>query len=341
MSRFARLSSLSVAALSLVTLAALGALGTASCAASVADPHAASVAPPTPTKARVGVYTSDAAGFDTKTVWFDTGREIVVFDAQFTERHAKEALAAIRAESASPIRYLVITHPNPDKFNGALVFRRAGATVVASRATAAAIPGVHAYKRAFFVETAKMFAPSDYPEEATVDLTFDGELTLDTDAGHITLRELCHSGVSSTQTVGFFSEANALAVGDLVHHKAHAWLEGGIVNGRPTPDLTAWQLALDELLAFEGATVYGGRGEAAPVAEAVASQKAYLVVADKLVRDYVRELGDSARAELDGPRAAEHYAALAKRFAAAFPERQLGYLVQYGVYGLARAALGD
>jgi hypothetical protein len=36
----------------------------------------------------VGEFVSDASGFDTKSFWVDTGKEIVVFDAQFTLGHA-------------------------------------------------------------------------------------------------------------------------------------------------------------------------------------------------------------------------------------------------------------
>lgn len=52
---------------------------------------------------------------------------------------------------------MVITHPNPDKFNGLSAFQDAGAEVIASEATAAAMLGVQGYKKAFFVGTG-MFA---------------------------------------------------------------------------------------------------------------------------------------------------------------------------------------
>lgn len=288
----------------------------------------------------VGSWVSDQAGFDTRSHWVDTGREAVVFDAQFTDRHAEELVKAIGAETTSPIRFVVITHPNPDKFNGASVFRALGAKVVASRATAAAIPGVHAYKRAFFVDVAKMIPEGEYPAEPVIDVTFEGELRLPTEAGEIVLRELEHPGVSSTQTVGWAPAAEALFVGDLVHHGVHAWLEGGIVDGAPRPDLASWSAALDELRAFEGATVHGGRGEAAPVSAAIEEQKQYLLQAERLVRMYVDELGDR-RDELNGPEAGVHHAAIMARFEAAFPGRGLAYLVQYGVYGLAGAIAAE
>ncbi|APR86483.1 putative cyclase [Minicystis rosea] len=279
-------------------------------------------------------FTSDAAGFDTHSHWLDTGREVVVFDAQFTAGLAKKLIAEIQSKTAHPIRYLVVTHPNPDKFNGASAFQAIGAKVVASESTAKAIPGVHAYKKYYFVNVAKMFTDATYPEEAKIDITFKGDLDLSLDGrAQVKLHELSHRGVSSTQTVAFIPALNGLVVGDLVHHKAHAWLEGGIVGGKPAPDLSSWKLALDELSAYKDATVYGGRGEAAKVAEAVKAEQAYLDAMNALVTKYVADLG-AAKGELGGPKAGEHHKKIAGLAAKAYPDYALPYLIEYGAYGL-------
>jgi hypothetical protein len=133
--------------------------------------------------------------------------------------------------------------------------------------------------------------------------------------------------------VAYLPRRQGLIVGDLVHHKAHAWLEGGIRDGKGVPDLGAWKAALEELNAWKGATVYGGRGESAPVEEAVAEQQRYLDGMEALVKAYATELG-SRKAELCGDGAAAHYEALTKRAAETSPDYALPYMVQYGVYGL-------
>ncbi|HEU0113953.1 MAG TPA: MBL fold metallo-hydrolase, partial [Thermomicrobiales bacterium] len=180
---------------------------------------------------RLLIFESDANGFNTKTFFYDTGDRVVAFDTQFTPDLAKQAIAALRAVTDNPIAYAVISHPNPDKFNGIPAFQAAGAKAVASRATAEAMPGVQAYKKAFFVG-AGMFTDATYPALGAIDQSFSGTTTLDLGSGkRVELRELAQPGVSSTQTVAFIPEVNALIVGDLVHHRAHAWLEGGIVNG--------------------------------------------------------------------------------------------------------------
>lgn len=284
--------------------------------------------------AEVARYTSDANGFDTHSYFYDTGAEVVVFDAQFTEAEAEKVLAAIRAKTAHPIRYVVVTHPNPDKFNGVGVFQRAGAKVVASEATAAAIPAVHAFKKYYWVSVAQMFTEQTYPAQATVDITFQGtyRLPLEGDAA-VELTELRNPGVTVTQTVAYLPRRKALIVGDLVHFKAHAWLEGGLRDGKVVPDLGAWKAALDELGAWKGATVYGGRGEGAPVETAIAEQQRYLDGMEALVKAYAAELG-SRKPELCGDGASAHHAALAERASQTFADYALPYMVQYSVYGL-------
>jgi glyoxylase-like metal-dependent hydrolase (beta-lactamase superfamily II) len=321
----------------------LGALITASlpaCADAEATPQATlSLQTFTSDASGLQTFTSDASGFDTHSFYLDTGREVVVFDAQFTEPLAEALLKDIQAHTTSPIRYVVITHPNPDKMNGVGVFQRQGAKVIASDATAAAIPGVHAYKKYYFVQLAKMFTDATYPPQAKPDITFQGEHRLALEGGaEVTLKTLTHPGVSSTQTVAHIPALGALVVGDLIHHRAHAWLEGGIVDGQPHPDLTAWRAALDELTAAYPAstTVYGGRGERAPLSEAVAAQRAYLTKLNDLVLAHIKGLDaptlDALRSDAATQQA--HSAQLTAAAAAAFPDYALPYMITYGVYGL-------
>ena len=286
-------------------------------------------------------FTSGPAGFDTHSFFVDTGKEVVVFDAQFTPDLAKQAIAEIRAKTASPIAYVVVTHPNPDKFNGVRAFQDIGARAVASEQTAAAIPSVHAYKKYYFVNVAKLFSEQTYPQEARIDLTFRGDHVLSLGSGHtVRLHALRSAGVTTTQTVAHVPAARALFVGDLVHHRAHAWLEGGIVGGKAVPSIAAWKDALAELLPYGDATVYGGRGDAAAMPEAVAAQTQYLTDIESLVRAYVTSLGANAKAELSGPNAGQHYKKLAEQAAQKHPQHALPYMIEYGVYGLVNLIVG-
>jgi glyoxylase-like metal-dependent hydrolase (beta-lactamase superfamily II) len=290
--------------------------------------------------AAIGVYTSDwARGFQTRTVFYDTGTEVIAFDAQFTPDLAREAIQAIDAATGGkPITYLVITHPNPDKFNGVGPFRARGAKIVASAATANAIPAVHAYKKNFWINVAKQFTDATYPPEATVDETFDGTRTLTSNGHTVVLSELANAAVTSTQTVAFVADENALVVGDVVHYRAHAWLEGPIPAGDadastlPGPDLAAWARALDELQSSHGdARVFGGRGGEDPVggvtvSDAASEQKAYLARMKDIVTADLARVGIADRPGL--------YAAIEKDAQAAFPAYVLPDMIQFGVYGL-------
>lgn len=286
----------------------------------------------------LGVHQSDQNGFDTRTYWYDDGREVTVFDTQFVPQLTEAMVAAIRKQSANPITRVVVTHPNPDKFNGLSVLHGLGAVSIASEATAGAIAGVDSYKRYFWVKIAKAFTDETYPKVEPIKQTFSGRQVITLKSGEtITLTELKNAGVSSTQTVARIDATGDLIVGDLVHHNAHAWLEGGIVGGKPNPNLNSWIAALDELRGLGGKTVRGGRGDDSPVEEAVSQQQTYLRGMDQIVTDYVAKLGP-AKAELDDPAKAQaHYNKIQERAVERFPNMRLAYLVGYGVYGLVNA----
>ena len=279
-------------------------------------------------------FTSDVSGFDTNTYYYDTGQEVVVFDTQFTEDLAQQMIEDIQTHTNSPIRYVVITHPNPDKFNGVGPFRELGAKIVASKATAEAIPEVHAYKKYYFVNIAQIFTEETYPPEATVDITFDKNyvLTLQGEA-RVELQVLANTGVATTQTIAHISAIQALIVGDLIHHNTHAWLEGGIQDGQPQPNLRAWRSALDELLTYSETTIYGGRGEPVPLQTAVQMQQAYLHQVEGIVTGYIAGLGEQ-QTELLGEEATVHHQKIATLIAEAFPEYHLPYMTEFSIYGL-------
>lgn len=289
------------------------------------------------TAGTLGTFTSDVNGFDTHTYWYDDGREVTVIDTQFVPALTQAMVEKIRASTRSPITRVIVTHPNPDKFNGLPLLHKLGAESIASQATADAMRGVHDYKKYFWVNIAKAFTEASYPAFEPVRRTFTGRQTVTLKSGDtLTLIQLQHAGVASTQTVVRIDRSGDLIVGDLVHFNAHAWLEGGIVDGKPRPDLSAWRAALAELPALTPqparARVYGGRGDSGTVDEVVAFQREYLTRAEALVKAYIAS--QPAAALKDPTRQAEHHKALQAAFEKAMPAARLSYLVGYGVYGL-------
>lgn len=281
------------------------------------------------TKGNIYTFESDGNGFNTKTIFYDDGKEVVAFDAQFTPALAQKAIDFLKTKTANPIKYLVVTHPNPDKFNGIPAFKAIGAKVIMSQLSAANMEAVHNYKKYYFVEMAKMFTNETYPSLPKADITFNESYSITlANGGKVQLTEIKKSGISINQTVAFISSANALVVGDLVHHKAHAWLEGPIVNGVATYNGENWINTLKFLQAtYQADTeVYGGRGDHGKLSKVVPQQIVYLQTAQKLSKEYLNSLGgDIAKAD---------YAQLQKNFEKAFPDYTLGYMIAYGAYGI-------
>ncbi|WP_432722639.1 MBL fold metallo-hydrolase [Jeongeupia wiesaeckerbachi] len=288
---------------------------------------------------QLGVFTSDANGFNTHTFYYDDGKEVTVIDTQFVPALTEAMVKQIKSETQSPITRVVVTHPNPDKYNGLPYLHKLGVESITSAAVSAEMPKVHAYKENFWVNTAKAFKPGTYPAFENVKTTFSGKTVLKLKSGEtLSLFELKHPGVATKQVVVRVDQSGDLIVGDLLHNKAHLWLEGGLVNGKPRADLKAWSAAVGELTALSkdkpNAKVYGGRGEFVTVSAAVKEQQRYLTQADTLVRTYIEQLGDR-KGELKDPKlAANHYKELERRFSARFPDYKLSYMIGYSVYGL-------
>lgn len=290
------------------------------------------------------VFTSDAAGFHTHSAWYDDGKEVTVVDSQFVPEAAQALVADIQKKTRSPITRIIVTHPNPDKFNALSVFHKLGAQSVASKATAAAIPGTDAYKRYFWITVAKAFTDDTYPKLEAVQNTFSGKQTIRLKSGEtLSLIELKSPGVSSTQTVVRIDKTGDLIVGDLVHTQNHAWLEGGIVAGKATPDLPGWKAGLQELLTLSKghpqAKAYGGRGSFVLVAQAVKEQTAYLTKAEAIVDTHISGLGDKKTELLDPAKQGAHHANIQAELAKAFPGYAMPELVGYSVYGLVQQKL--
>jgi hypothetical protein len=60
-------------------------------------------------------------------------------------------------------------------------------------------------------------------------------------------------GVASTRTVVRIDKTGDLVVGDLVHTRNHAWLDGGIVGGRARFTPAGWTAYLDKADQIVGA----------------------------------------------------------------------------------------
>ncbi|WP_372367938.1 MBL fold metallo-hydrolase [Candidatus Uabimicrobium sp. HlEnr_7] len=289
---------------------------------------------------KIYTFESDHRGFHTKSFFYNNGEEIIAFGGQFTPQIAEKAIEFLRTKTTNPLSYLIITHPNPDKFNGSSVFRKHGAQVICSQSTAVAIPEVHNYKKYYFVHIAKMFTEETYPQMPMIDIVFEKTLEIYLRNGErFIIEEHDQPGISSTQTLVSFPLTKSLFVGDLIHHKAHAWLEGGIVNGQAQATIDLWMEHLDYIVAnYSDYKVYGGRGEAIYAVVAVKEQIRYLKTVVKITKTYIRNLGNS-KGELKGSEAPKHHKAIENIIAESFPDYKVNYMIRFGIYGLINALL--
>jgi hypothetical protein len=185
------------------------------------------------------------------------------------------------------------------------------------------------------VKVAKAFTDETYPKVEPLQTKFEKRKAIRLKSGEtLTLIELAQPGVSSTQTVVCIDKTGDLVVGDLVHTRNHAWLEGGIVGGKATFNLAGWKADLAELPKLGTGRVYGGRGQFVSVKQAVAEQTAYLDQANSIVSAYVDQLGASSAALVDPALQATHHKALQAEFVKVFPDYAMPDLVGYSVYGL-------
>ena len=183
-----------------------------------------------------------------------------------------------------------------------------------------------------------MFTNENYPKLGKPDIIFQHSYTLKLENGdQVDHKELALSGISSHQTVALIKKVDALIVGDLIHYKVHAWLEGGLINGTVKPNIKNWISDLEEILStysqYPKLNIYAGRGATTLLTTAVSEQTQYLLKAEEIVKKYILDLGEK-KSELDTAKAQIHYEKLKSLFEKEFPDYKYSYMIQYSVYGL-------
>lgn len=218
----------------------------------------------------VRVFTSIPWGFDTNTFWIEGPGGVVVIDTQFLPSQAAQALAHIERVTGKRVVLAVVLHPNPDKFNGAEVYRAHGARVISSAQVVAAIPAVAAQRRRAFQSR---YAP-DYPAADPVVEPF-GDASTTLDVAGLSLRlHVLGRGCSEAHVVVTWNDH--LFGGDLLVSQTHAWLELGHVD--------AWRERVRDMRAMSPRRVHPGRGPSGDVTLLDATD-AYLARTEALVRE--------------------------------------------------------
>ena len=177
---------------------------------------------------------------------------VVVIDALASPAQGKTLLRTIRTITPLPVRWLILTHHHPDHTFGAIVFKRAGAKVLAhpDRRTLASEDGddamVSAWTGVLGLHEMQGFAFADTPD---VPIAHDTTVTLGGRAFVIDVPGTAHT---PGDLVIWLPDARVLFAGDLLIEDGVAMVVDGSSGGLLT--------ALDRLEALRPLAVMPGHG---------------------------------------------------------------------------------
>lgn len=250
----------------LILLLTLTTLSTQACGTAPTTTESSTPAHTSNVELDIHTYTSPGDGFTTNSFWVETTEGVIVFDAQFLPEYAQALLDEIKRTTNTPITDVIITHGNPDKYNGIGTFLSAfpHAVVWATPEINARIQEIDAGKRAYF-------APQ-YEGRYVDELTLPSELITTTHRitrGGVDIDLIpLDAGVSTAHLVAHLPSSGDLFVGDLVNPEVHGWLAEGMSD--------EWAHRLDDLEDINARTIHGGRGTSMITELALSQQRNYL-----------------------------------------------------------------
>ena len=228
---------------------------------------------------------------------------VAVIETGYHEPMAREMLAQISKITKAPVKYVINTNSQPDRFLGNEHFRRQGATVIASAAEAkrmAAMGGQFAQSS----ELALGLQPGGIVISSAPDRILEGDAELDLGDLKIQLRQF---GVAHTPgpLVVYIPKDKVVYGGDILYSgRLPAIVDGGNVR--------SWIEVFDKLRGFGDVTFVPGHGKPAKLSAFEFPTRAYLYLLAKHMRramvqgmgqqDAIQTLDQSAFAKLENYR---------------------------------------